>query len=103
VLAPLRKPEEPHDGTAPTSVLQRTVKIAAFLFQYIYGRSHVPPLSALLQRQFRPMSPLPLRRDSLLITQPDWFESRVNELTRTLQQRAADIAEQAAAAAALGF
>jgi hypothetical protein len=54
--------------------------VAEFLAKHIYGRSRVPPLTALLQRQFRPTLPLPVRRDSLLIRQPDWFESRIRLL-----------------------
>jgi hypothetical protein len=53
---------------------------ADFLRQHIYGRSRVPPLTALLQRQFRPAPPLPLRRDSLLISRPDWFVLQVLQL-----------------------
>jgi hypothetical protein len=77
------------------------MEMALFLFQHIYGCSRVPPLSALLQREFRSAPPLSVRRDSLLISQPDWFESRLAELLQTLQQRQEDIAEQAAAAAAM--
>ena len=77
------------------------MQTAGFLDQHIYGRSRVPPLSALLQRQFRPAPPLPFRRDSLLITQPDWIDSRIDELVWTLQQRQAEIAEWGADAAAI--
>ena len=92
VLAPL--PGESHSDADVANALQRTSKIADFLRQHIYGRSRVLPLSQLLQRQFRPVPPLPFRRDSLLINQPDWFESRLDELERTLQQLEDDMDEQ---------
>jgi hypothetical protein len=74
--------------------LQRALELARFLRQHIYGRSRMPSLSALLQRQFRPMAPLPLRRDSLLISQPDWFESRVQTMKVSLYQRAVECFER---------
>ena len=95
VLAPL--PGEPHNDADVATALHRasrTSEIADFLRQHIYGRSRVPSLTALLQRQFRPAPPLPIRRDSLLISRPDWFESRVDELEQTLQQLEDDVDEQ---------
>jgi hypothetical protein len=54
--------------------------VSLFLREQIYGRSRIPPLSALLQRQFRPVPPSPFRPDALLIQPPEWFEARVAEL-----------------------
>ena len=79
--------------------LSPALQAAGLLCRHIYGRSGVPPLSALLQREFRPMPPLPLHRDSLLLSRPEWFESRARELVQVLQQQEAD--EQAAAAVAM--
>ena len=62
-----------------------------FLREQIYGRSRVPPLSALLQRQLRPVSPLPFRRDALLVQPPDWFEARVARLEQLQQQQQRDM------------
>jgi len=79
--------------------LSPALHAADFLCQHVYGRSRVPSLTALLQRQFRPVPPLPLRRDSLLLSRPEWFEPRALELVQVLQQQEAD--EQAAAAVAM--
>ena len=71
------------------------MRAAGFLYERVYGRSRVPSLSVLLQRQFRPMPPLPLRRDSLLVTAPEWFDSRARKGMRMMQRLMA--AEEAAA------
>jgi hypothetical protein len=54
--------------------------VSIFLRCHFYGRSRVPPLTALLQRQFRPLPPAPVRHGALLVQPPDWFETRVAEL-----------------------
>jgi len=73
------------DEAVDQSTVRRALAISLFLRQQIYGRSRIPPLSALLQRQLRPVPPSSFRPDALLIRQPDWFESRVAELEE-LQQ-----------------
>jgi len=59
--------------------------VISFLRQQIYGRSRMPPLTALLQRQLCPAPPFPFRIDALLIQPPDWFEARVAELEESEQ------------------
>ena len=86
---------QPQSVEAVRSVLDT----AGFLYFRIYGRSRVPSLPALLQREIRPVPPLPLRRDSLLISLPEWFVPRIRELGQMWHQSVA--AEQAAAAAAM--
>jgi hypothetical protein len=58
-----------------------------FLHGRVYGRSRVPSLTALLQRQFRPVPPLPLRRDALLISSPEMFEPSVRMLEELCHMR----------------
>ena len=65
--------------------------VSLFLREQIYGRSRVQPLTALLQRQFRPLPPSPVRRDALLIQPPGWFEARVAELEQYQQQQQRDM------------
>jgi hypothetical protein len=88
VRAPL--PDQSHNDADVTRAQECTLDVADFLHDHFYGRSRVPSLTALLQRQFRPAPPLPFRRDSLLINQPDWFESRVDELMQTRRRLEAD-------------
>ena len=79
--------------------LVEAVGATDFLYERVYGRSRVPSLSALLQRQFRPTPPLPFRRDSLLITAPEWFESRAFELISAVQPWYDELQREVAAAA----
>lgn len=92
VRAPLMQPQS-------VESMRSVLDTAGFLYFRIYGRSRVLPLAALLQRQFRPTPPLPFRRDSLLISLPDWFVPRIRELGEMWDQSVA--AELAAAAAAM--
>ena len=71
---------EPDDKTAIQRSLKQASCVVKFLTKHIYGRSRVPSLTALLQRQFRPTPPLPIRRDSLLISRPRFFEPRIRML-----------------------
>ena len=68
------------EETVDQSTVRRALAISFFLRQHIYGRSRIPPLSALLQRQLRPVPPSSFRPDALLIRQPGWFDARVAEL-----------------------
>ena len=59
----------------------------------------MPSLSALLQRQFRPAPPSPVRPSALLIQPPEWF-SQTAEFEKKydlwLNQQRRDVTEQAA-------
>ena len=61
---------------------ERALELADFLRLHVYGRSRVPSLTALLQRQFRPLPPSPFRPDALLIQQPEWFKQTALDLQR---------------------
>jgi hypothetical protein len=69
--------------------VRHALAVSPLLRRHFYGRSRIPPLSALLQRQFRPLQPSPVRPDALLIRPPDWFEARVAllEQYQQLQRR----------------
>ena len=79
-LVRLPRPAEPRNETAIRRSHSQALGVAEFLYQHIYGRSRVPPLTVLLQREFQPTPPLPFRRDSLLISRPGWFEPRIRLL-----------------------
>ena len=70
-----------------SSSLEDAWSASAFLSKHVYGRSRVLPLASLLERQLRSEPPLPFRRDSLLITQPQWFELQFQRLGRLLHLR----------------
>ena len=99
MLAPLS--DQTHNDADDTTALENTLDIAGFLHDHIYGCSRVPSLTALLQREIRPVPPLPFRCDSLLIRRPNWLDSRIDGLLLTLQQRQAEADEQAAVAVAM--
>ena len=67
----------------------REVELVGFLDTHVYGRSRVPPLSALLQRQLHPLPlpPSPVRRDALLVQQPEWFAPLVEARRQLLHNR----------------
>ena len=75
-----------HAQSLASHSLEDAWSASSFLSRHVYGRSRVPTLTALMERQLRSTPPLPFRRDSLLITQPKWFQLHRERLGR-LRQR----------------
>jgi len=88
--AELVREREPAAEPLDANALKEALAASTFLSQHIYGGSRMLPLTALLQRQFRPTAPLPYRRDALLIQEPGWFDARVTELEQLQLQRELD-------------
>jgi hypothetical protein len=84
----VRLPSQPEELGADE--LEDAIMVSTFLRQHIYGRSRMLPLSALLQRQFRPTAPLTYHRDSLLLQAPEWLEPRVQQLESLFRVRQID-------------
>lgn len=79
------RPQPASDQLSNDRSVCRALHLASFLERRFYGRSRVPSLSALLQRECSPVAPLPFRRDDLLVQPPKWFETHVAKWKRYLE------------------